>query len=420
MDVSIIITAYNYDKYIERCIRSCLDQNFLKEKYEIIIVDDNSTDKTEFIVAKYSKDKRIVYIKSEDNVGVAQSSNIGITAAKGRFVVRVDADDYVNENFIYFLSEYLKNNHDSFCVSCDYWYVDNNGNKIERLYAELKPVSCGIMYRRDILIEMGMYNPDWRHREEEELRKRLKGYYQIHHLRIPLYRYRMHANNKTKQKDYMEEFKNRLLTIQRSDKPEINYESDAENYEDLKKYTVVVIPARGGSKRLKRKNIHEIWGKPMISWAINAALNSKMINDVFVSTEDKKIKSVSKKYGAKVIDRPKELSEDRVYKQDVIRHAVNIISENEQKPTIVVSLQSNSPQVQSSDIEKCINHLIEYNKHEVMSVDDNLNGNAAIRVMVYNTVFQKTLSTRFGVVKLNLRDVHNLEDVEFLEKYSEK
>ena len=60
------------------------------------------------------------------------------------------------------------------------------------------------MYRRDLLLEYGGYNDDFRHREEEELRKRLGDFYKIHHLKIPFYRYRMHNTNKTKTKEYKE------------------------------------------------------------------------------------------------------------------------------------------------------------------------------------------------------------------------
>ena len=80
--------------------------------------------------------------------------------------------------------------------------VDDHENVIERKYAEKENISCGIMYRRDLLLESGGYNPEMRHREEEELRKRLGDYYRIHHLRIPFYRYRMHNHNNTKEPEY--------------------------------------------------------------------------------------------------------------------------------------------------------------------------------------------------------------------------
>ena len=79
----------------------------------------------------------------------------------------------------------------------------------------------------------------------------------------------------------------------------------------MKKYRrVAIIPARGGSKRLPRKNIINFYGKPIIFWTIKAAVESHIFDDVFVSTEDEEIKKISKKYGCKVLNRLKSLSTD--------------------------------------------------------------------------------------------------------------
>ena len=196
VDVSIIVTNYNYGRFLDRCLRSCLKQK--NSKCEVILVDDCSTDDSVDIINPFLDD--IVFIRHSKNLGVAAASNTGIAVSKGRFVIRVDADDYVNEYFCFFLEAYLKANRDAFCVSCDYIIVDNMENKIERKYAEKNNISCGIMYRKDLLLKMGGYNSEFRHREEEELRKRLDQNYKIHHLQMPLYRYRMHNNNKTKSK----------------------------------------------------------------------------------------------------------------------------------------------------------------------------------------------------------------------------
>jgi len=199
-DVSVIITNYNYADYLPRCIRSCLTQKNVNA--EIIIVDDCSSDHSLEVIGAYKEDIKI--IKNKTNVGVAESSNKGIKAAKGQFVIRVDADDYVSSDMCYIMKRYLEANHDAFCLSCDYVLVDRHENIIERKYAEKDNISCGIMYRRDLLLQMGGYNSNMRHREEEELRKRLDEFYKIHHLRIPFYRYRMHKNNKTKDPEYKE------------------------------------------------------------------------------------------------------------------------------------------------------------------------------------------------------------------------
>ena len=197
-DVSIIITNYNYGKYIARCLRSCLDQ--FNHNPEIIVVDDCSNDNSMEFIQPFISD--IKFIQNPNNIGVAASANIGIRESTGQFVVRVDADDFINDNLCFFMRTYLVANHDAFCVSCDYVLIDDYENVLERKYAEKDPVSCGIMYRRDLLLEMGGYNSEMRHREEEELRYRLGDRYSIHHLKIPFYRYRMHSHNKTKDPEY--------------------------------------------------------------------------------------------------------------------------------------------------------------------------------------------------------------------------
>ena len=197
-DISIIITNYNYGKYLNRAIRSCLNQDNVN--HEVIVVDDCSTDDS-FNRLDVFKDKIRIF-KTKKNSGVACAANLGIKNALGQFVIRVDADDYVSSEMCYFMKKYLESNHDAFCVSCDYELVDNYENLIERKYASKENISCGIMYRKDLLIDMGGYNSNFRHREEEELRKRLGEYYKIHHLNIPFYRYRMHKTNKTKSKEY--------------------------------------------------------------------------------------------------------------------------------------------------------------------------------------------------------------------------
>tara|TARA_B100000963_G_scaffold217832_1_gene189948 strand:- start:2238 stop:2864 length:627 start_codon:yes stop_codon:yes gene_type:complete len=197
-DVTIIITNYNYSKYLARAVRSCLNQSNIS--HEVIVVDDCSTDDSLDVLHPFKDDVKIV--STSRNSGVATAANLGVKHSRGQFFVRVDADDYVNSDMCYMMKTYLEANHDAFCVSCDYLMVDDLENTLERRYAENDNISCGIMYRRDQFVQVGGYNDKMRHREEEELRKRLGQGYKIHHLRIPFYRYRMHNTNKTKEPEY--------------------------------------------------------------------------------------------------------------------------------------------------------------------------------------------------------------------------
>lgn len=179
------------------------------------------------------------------------------------------------------------------------------------------------------------------------------------------------------------------------------------------KSVLVVIPARGGSQRLEKKNIYPIWGKPMIYWGLEACHLSKYIDEVIVSTEDEEIRDIVSGLGVKAVDRPANLADALTYKQDAIVDAVNRYAK---KYDIVISLQANSPQVRANDLDKALETFIKYDRNELISVGKNLMQNAAFRIMKWNTVFQKTLSTKCGVFVTNYVDIHDLDGVKEAER----
>lgn len=182
------------------------------------------------------------------------------------------------------------------------------------------------------------------------------------------------------------------------------------------KTVYVIIPARGGSKRLHRKNIFPVLGEPMMSYVIKASKNSEYIDEVFVSSEDDEILSVAKNFNATPVKRSKENSEDHVYKQDAIVECLDSLKKFSNKPDIVISLQANSPEVTSEDLDLALEKFENYNRDELMSFDVNLIQNAAFRIMRHDYVYQKTLSTKCGCFVTDYIDVHTLEDVLEVEK----
>ncbi len=194
--VSLIITTYNYAQYIERALRSALDQSLSNGQYEIIVVDDASTDKTREVLSNYTELARIFHL--EKNVGLAGARNFGIKKARGQFVVFLDADDYIHRDLLYAERLFLEMNTSLDAVSCDYYLVDETGKHLEHVNAEARPIACGIMFRKDYLYHVGLYDESFRAREEEDLRMRFLKKFLIYNLVIPLYRYRMHESNLTK------------------------------------------------------------------------------------------------------------------------------------------------------------------------------------------------------------------------------
>ena len=99
--VSVIVAAYNAEKFIGRCLRSLLHQTMPLDDYEIIVVNDGSSDRTSYALELFHE--AICTITNEQNIGLPASINKGILNANGRYIVRVDSDDYVNINFLNFL-----------------------------------------------------------------------------------------------------------------------------------------------------------------------------------------------------------------------------------------------------------------------------------------------------------------------------
>ena len=194
MEISIIIPTFNYDKYIARAIRSCIEQSFPKNKFEIIVINDCSKDSTKYILKSYGHWIRT--IENTENHGLPYCRNLGISEAKGRYIVNLDADDYLHKDFLNICNLTLEfNKYDA--VAMDYFLVDDQEKVIRRVSVKDSPIACGIMFQRDQMIEIGLYDTDLNIGEDVDFRIRFEKKYTIQNINLPLYRYRMHKENNT-------------------------------------------------------------------------------------------------------------------------------------------------------------------------------------------------------------------------------
>ena len=130
-----------------------------------------------------------------------------------------------------------------------------------------------------------------------------------------------------------------------------------------------LIPARGGSKGVPRKNIKFLAGKPLIQYTIEAARESRLLEKVIVSTEDEEIAGVARKLGAEVpFLRPKELAEDKTPTLPAIIHALNFMKSLGEEYDAVCLLQATSPVRYKGDIDNCIAIMQEKNADSVISM----------------------------------------------------
>ena len=211
--VSVIVAVYNQERFIGRCLRSLLHQTLPHSAYEIIVVNDGSTDKTGYALELFCdpSDSVVRVLTNKENLGLPASLNRGINIAQAPYIVRVDSDDFVNTNFINFLYFYMENNITADAVACDYLLLNDTEEVLQQFNCQTQPIACGIMFRKEQLLDIGLYDEKFRCHEERELRIRFEKKYTIHRLSLPLYRYRRHENNITNNQEEMEQYYNKLV-----------------------------------------------------------------------------------------------------------------------------------------------------------------------------------------------------------------
>lgn len=177
---------------------------------------------------------------------------------------------------------------------------------------------------------------------------------------------------------------------------------------------ITIIPARGGSKGLLRKNIKPLLGKPMIAWTIEQAKNSKYIDRIIVSTDDKEIAKISKKYGADVpFLRHKELARDNSSTIDVIMHAIDWFEKKGDYFDMVVLLEPTSPLRDVEDIDKCVEILLDNTKAKaIVGVAKLESGHPEFNMVINKDGFIRKLdgTTNFRVLRRqDLKDMYFFE-----------
>ena len=168
---------------------------------------------------------------------------------------------------------------------------------------------------------------------------------------------------------------------------------------------LAIIPARGGSKGLPRKNILPLLGKPLIGWTIEQAKKSKYLDRIIVSTEDEEIMVMSKSFGAEVLQRPKDLAQDNTPTSDVIIHVIETLEKEGYKYDFIVLLEPTSPLRKDDDIDNAIEIIVDTNSISLVSVtnSDKIDLNF-IFLLEDNKLKSIFYGSEFNILPINRQD----------------
>ena len=249
MLITVYITNYNYGQYLSKAVDSVLNQS--TTDFELIIIDDGSVDNSKEIIESYRSNKKVSIIYQQ-NKGLNATNNVALKASNGKYIMRLDADDYLEENAIEILSQKLESDPELGLVFPNYYLVNKDDfiiseeirhdfdNEVQ-LFDQAAHGAC-TMIRADFLKQVGGYNENYTCQDGYELWVKFTLKFKISNVSKPLFYYRQHGANLTSNE-------NRILDT----RAQINSDYIAESGISTK--SLIVIPVRGGEKDLAYRKI---------------------------------------------------------------------------------------------------------------------------------------------------------------------
>ncbi len=363
--ITVYITNYNYGRYIRAAIESVLHQTL--QDFEIIIIDDGSTDDSREIIEEFNGHPQIKVI-FQQNKGLNVTNNIALRVARGKYIMRLDADDYLDQNALLVMSNLLEQDEALGLVFPDYYLVDAEGNidSIHRRHDFDKDVSlldqaahgACTMIRVDFLKELGGYNEDYSCQDGYELWVKFSAKHRVKNVNTPLFYYRQHGNNLTKNE-------NRILSTR------ANINKDYIRKSGERYNTLAIIPIRDANAANNQLALTRIGTQTALEMKIEAALQAENIAQVVVTSPDPNINRwIQEKYPNQVlfIDRPKEQARLNVGLVGTVNHILDNPKVKSIDPAAIVILSIEFPFIRAETLDDGINTMFLFNSDSLISV----------------------------------------------------
>lgn len=337
--VTVYITNHNYGHYISQAIDSVLQQSM--QNFELIIIDDGSTDGSHAEIHKYQNEPRIQTVFQHQK-GLNVTNNIALRLSRGQYVVRLDADDILHPDALKVLSGFLDTNEHVGLVFPDYYHIDATGTTLEvvqrhdfnqvTLLDQPAHGAC-TMIRRKCLEDLGGYDESYFCQDGFELWMRFIEHYRVANVNQPLFYYRQHSSNLTRDEGRLLSTRAMILARQAA-------------VRGAKERCTAVIPIRGHRFDPRSEGLRILGSKPLVDWSLDAALDSERLDQVIVTSPDPEILDhVRSRYGNRidVVRRDAAFASLNSNVGETVLNAVDIASGQQAEDSIIVMLLIESP-----------------------------------------------------------------------------
>lgn len=354
--VSVYITNHNYARFIQQAIQSVLDQSM--RDYELIIIDDGSTDHSRDIIEGFS-DLPHVKIIYQEQKGLNVTNNIALRVARGRYLIRLDADDYLDPNALLVLSTAMEADPELGLIFPDYYMVDVDGHilSLERRHDFDREVSlfdqpahgACTMIRKESLLSVGGYDEGYSCQDGYDLWIKFIDKYRVTNVNLPLFYYRQHGSNLTRNED-------RLLDTRAA----MKRKAVEEKHPFLR--ALAMIPVRGVRHDPGCIALRELGGRPTLDRLLDACSSAESVVGVVVTSSDEAVEeyvTFLAKSGADVtfVRRPDELARMNV---PLDRTAELVLADPRVQTLnaeVLVTLSPYAPFVRAKSIDEGVHNL---------------------------------------------------------------
>ena len=368
--VTVYIVSHNYGRFLAKAIESVLNQSF--KDWELLIYDDGSEDDTAEVAERYTHYPNVSFFQPGKQ-GLIRTANQAIEQARGAYVMRLDADDYLDENALLIMIQEFKRNPKVALVFSDYFIINEDNVILEHirqsLVAEEAPVpdlpahgACSLI-KRSILLDINKYDPSLTCQDGYDLWLKLVGEYKVKNVNLPLFYYRRHGQNLTGQE-------HRILTARQRIKE--RFVKENLKPEELPE-VLAIIPTHGTKANPLTSPLRDLAARKLIDYTLEAVSQAELVSrSVVLSEDDETLAYVSKGWTCETLKRPQALRGLACHIEESVLWVLKELRAKENyRPDLVLLLYIHAPLRKASHIDEAIYSQIIFKTDSVVSVTQN-------------------------------------------------
>ena len=367
--VTVYIPAHNYARFLAAAIQSVLKQTM--EDWELIVINDGSTDDTSEILAPYGAHPKI-HILEQGNKGLNFTNNIALRIARGEYLMRLDADDFLDENILLVLSHVLDTKPGVGLVYPDYYRVDKGGEIVEIVrrqkiggeidLLDLPAHGACTMIRKEVLLEIGGYFEEFDRQDGYGMWLKFIERHQPYNVNLPLFYYRQHGESLSRSRGLLMETRR---TIKRRVVEEMNL--------FRKPKVLALVPVVVDAEFTPGNPFTRLMGKSLLERTLHQIQEARSIDRVIVSSNDEEVLAHTKRFeGMDAILMPQALAKRTARMEDTTLHVLRTLEERGYVPDAVCVCCINTPFRRGRHIDEAVDTMTIFGVDSVISITEDL------------------------------------------------